>query len=463
MSLADIQSMKALKTANQNASILRSYTWNTDKGLRNWNIAKAKAANSTPNIIFLGDSITDSTGATIRESGFVGLIRNAIQFSTGLSGHGFVNNNVFVPDGTWTALQEGTNLKTWKATNVSTATSFKDFINKIDVIYATKPDGGTATIKVDGATQGTINCNGANSWHNVATFSFGAGVHQVQIVPAASGNTYIEGVICYSGKNGVLVHQVGHPGIKATDYVNSTDIAASTSAFNPLLTIIMLGTNDAGGQVSIATYQSSLDALTKQALTKGDVLIVSMADRSDSGTFTIPYSSYVIAAKQVAINNNTAYLSIYDRWNKSYAWANTNGLMFDSVHPSQIGHVDIAEAIRSVLDIAFPVYGVWQIQYDQGGGGVPYGDIVMSNAPSSLRISDTLQLGLHGRAFNVPVTTSATSIVINNSQPDSSFGVKVTTSWNTTFWITGKSFAGFTVNFGTAAPSGATIDWEITR
>jgi len=45
------------------------------------------------------------------------------------------------------------------------------------------------------------------------------------------------------------------------------------------------------------------------------------------------------------------------------------------------------------------------------------------------------------------------------AQPDA---VYVTPQWNTTVWITGKTTTGFTINFGTAAPTGGSyVDWVI--
>lgn len=48
-------------------------------------------------------------------------------------------------------------------------------------------------------------------------------------------------------------------------------------------------------------------------------------------------------------------------------------------------------------------------------------------------------------------------------EPDTSYGVIVTPSWLTTVRVTSKTTAGFTIDFGTAAPSGATVDWFLVR
>jgi lysophospholipase L1-like esterase len=465
MSLSDIQSMKALKMANQNASVTRSYAWNIDKGLRNWNAAKARASSNTglasPTLLFLGDSITDAAGAAIDwNHGFPALYRNSIQLATGLAGHGWLGNHVFTPDNTWSTINlKGTNLNIWKGTPTSSQTTFLAGYKSIDVIYSTFPDGGSATITAEGGFNPvTINCNGAESYHNVATITVGSfGKHSVIVNPPASGNIYIEGFISHSDQSGLLVNAVGHPGIRAADYKNNQNsVIASTSAFNPMLSVIMLGTNDAGTQTPLADYQAGLDALVKQALTKGDVLVMSMGDRYDTASLTIPYSSYVTTAKQVAINNNCAYLSIYERWNKSYSWANNSGFMSaDGIHPSQSGHTDIAQALYEILG-GYPISGFMQLVYTSS---LSYGSVQFgSNIPGTLYSSPRFGIGGFGTAPNVTVTQGATSVQVNMNEVDTTYTITVSPNWNTSWWITNKAYNGFTVNFGTPAPVNASID-----
>ena len=49
------------------------------------------------------------------------------------------------------------------------------------------------------------------------------------------------------------------------------------------------------------------------------------------------------------------------------------------------------------------------------------------------------------------------------TEPNANYGVVVTPSWGTTTFITAKTTGGFTINFGTTAPAGATVDWLIFR
>jgi hypothetical protein len=48
-------------------------------------------------------------------------------------------------------------------------------------------------------------------------------------------------------------------------------------------------------------------------------------------------------------------------------------------------------------------------------------------------------------------------------EPDANYGVIVTPNWGTTAWVTAKATTGFTINFGTAAPASASVDWFIVR
>ena len=64
---------------------------------------------------------------------------------------------------------------------------------------------------------------------------------------------------------------------------------------------------------------------------------------------------------------------------------------------------------------------------------------------------------------DTPVSANASSMDITITAPSISYRVHVTPNWNTTYWITGKTKAVFTINFGTEAPSDGTgvLDIEV--
>jgi len=69
------------------------------------------------------------------------------------------------------------------------------------------------------------------------------------------------------------------------------------------------------------------------------------------------------------------------------------------------------------------------------------------------------------KGTNISVAAGATSLAVSLPFALSSnvyYAVYVTPQWNTSVWITGKTTTGFTINFGTAAPTGGSyVDWVI--
>jgi len=75
----------------------------------------------------------------------------------------------------------------------------------------------------------------------------------------------------------------------------------------------------------------------------------------------------------------------------------------------------------------------------------------------------TLSSNISGK--NVAVSASSTSINITfpTPHPDANYAVFCTPNWGTTCWASAKATTGFTLNFGTAAPSSQQVDWLVTR
>lgn len=67
--------------------------------------------------------------------------------------------------------------------------------------------------------------------------------------------------------------------------------------------------------------------------------------------------------------------------------------------------------------------------------------------------------------INVAVIASSSSLSITfpTAESDANYGIQITPSWNTSFWISAKLATGFTVNFGTPPASAGTLDWSIRR
>lgn len=70
-----------------------------------------------------------------------------------------------------------------------------------------------------------------------------------------------------------------------------------------------------------------------------------------------------------------------------------------------------------------------------------------------------------GNGIAQAVATGASSVAVTfpRAEVDASYGVVATPSWGTTVWVTAKSTTGCTINFGTAAPAGGTVDFITFR
>lgn len=70
-----------------------------------------------------------------------------------------------------------------------------------------------------------------------------------------------------------------------------------------------------------------------------------------------------------------------------------------------------------------------------------------------------------GTKVGQSVTAAATTVAVTfpRTEVDTSYGVLATPNWGTTVWVTTKTTTGCTINFGTAAPANATVDFITFR
>jgi len=79
---------------------------------------------------------------------------------------------------------------------------------------------------------------------------------------------------------------------------------------------------------------------------------------------------------------------------------------------------------------------------------------------------ETSKIKIDQKGILTSVPEGATSIIVSLplTEPDTSYGVLVTPWWLTTYRISSKTTTSFTVEFGTAAPTGGSyIDWFLFR
>jgi len=121
---------------------------------------------------------------------------------------------------------------------------------------------------------------------------------------------------------------------------------------------------------------------------------------------------------------------------------------WDSVYPVVTEFIFISPTRLGFTQYLFNISGSFTISLP--GGTIP--NINYANVQNYLK------------GNNVAVAAGATSLAVTLSLtlPNTNYAVYVTPQWNTSVWITGKTTTGFTINFGTAAPTGGSaLDWVI--
>lgn len=61
-------------------------------------------------------------------------------------------------------------------------------------------------------------------------------------------------------------------------------------------------------------------------------------------------------------------------------------------------------------------------------------------------------------SLSIPLAATTITIQLQNTMATTTYGVLLSTNWNTTTWVSLKGANACNVNFGTAAPANATLD-----
>ena len=153
---------------------------------------------------------------------------------------------------------------------------------------------------------------------------------------------------------GIIVHNLGRDDFLLDYFVRSNshgdplawlDSVVSNPgslAIRPDLLIVMFSNDVMLNNTTL--WQSDLVKLVQRVAAYADVLLISPYEQS--GRNTTVQANYRAATKAVAATHGCGLLDLYDAYGAAgdTGWqaANNDGLMYDSLHPSQRGHDDIS-------------------------------------------------------------------------------------------------------------------------
>lgn len=314
-------------------------------GLANYRIAKASGLVSA---LVLGDSIGFGQGTTDPATkAFTNMIESTIQSDIGDAGS-FIAD--YVPGNEvaqwtlgsgWSAVNQDTSQYGFRGHfqyssgggTLSTSlmgTAFEFFCLR-------GPSTVEHTIQVDSETPITMGAvNGTTIVEKKSISGLSNTSHNIVITPGA-GLVIHDGIMIHTGETGLRFCNNSVPG--SHFFVMNYPLKLSSAKFADFdLIITVLGMNDYLGQIALATFSSTLNSVLSSYRTYADVLVVI---QNYSGiSLAIPQSDYIDAIKTSAVANGCAYIDIADLW-ISYADANAQGWMFDTIHPNDAGHVQM--------------------------------------------------------------------------------------------------------------------------
>lgn len=339
------------------------------------------------NVVCIGDSITEGQGATQADRRWIARLRDNLRtrFQTaGLSGggRGFLGaSNSGESSFVWPATLAGSpgsgitlgpksQFLQFSASGQSVTYSLTG--DSADIMWTQVGFGGTFSWQVDGGSATNISTNGGSVVDGELThISLGAAGAHTLTLAWISGNSDVDGIIEYNGdySSGIQVHDAGHYGWQASNWVNATangtsGPAAAMSALNPSAIVITLGVNDQFSNVNPAVFQTNLTTLISQLRAAQtapypSVILNMLPPRQNQSGYTYPWSQYVAAAWNIAAADTggpggSSIVTVMDftlgpRMPGADADVYGSWQAGDLVHPSDKGHSLIADYLAQFL------------------------------------------------------------------------------------------------------------------
>jgi lysophospholipase L1-like esterase len=309
-----------------------------------WALAKG-----TANIVIIGDSVGEGTGATTRANGWAYLLASRLKVAQGDAGPGFLGlhrTDLYTFTGTWgpyTTFGPDTQYAAG-STNTIAMSAQTCLSYKVYFLGTTSID-----LQVDGGswveTVGVLPSGGSIYTATISAGSLGS--HTLGIRPHAATTAYVLGVTPVVSATGVTVNNLSVVGSTTATwgtYSNQTNILYN---LNPNLVIVSLGINDVANLVSAVDYTTRMGVITAQATARGANVLI-LGENPTFRTGTAPDNVIQGAQKALAVAGGFDYINSVDRWG-SYTAANAAGMMSDTLHPSTAGHLDIADFVTQHL------------------------------------------------------------------------------------------------------------------
>jgi lysophospholipase L1-like esterase len=375
-----------------------AYTPPDNQALMAFRAALANRDASPVNMLFVGDSITEGTGATAMANRWQSRLAEMVRTRFPVPGvvgvpiphlPGLKTNGVTYPypiaqagtprlGGAGNAVAYGLGRRTDPLTAPSQSDTFTFVGTSFDVFYADATDGGVMSIAIDGGTPALVDTRNAapiGSGLKWSSPALAPGSHTVVIgydnTSQANSVANFEGVYLYNGDEtkGFRFWDSGHHGYNSASWLSPPlTYQRSFRATKADLVIIELGANDLTNGVTAAQFQTNIADLIATIRTQlaevqkfpPSIVLMMLWERTTGGasgfTATEPWKNYVDAAQTIADGDDRiTVLDLSQRMPSPVAFPDPAnqpanlGLYADTVHPSNKGHAMVADEVFRFL------------------------------------------------------------------------------------------------------------------
>lgn len=223
--------------------------------------------------------------------------------------------------------------------------------DSFDIYYINNTASTRATVTGTGGTPLVLSTVNATSIQKATVTCASAATSNALTVNAVTGATFLViGVEPFlSTTPRVRFANAGISGSTTSQWVaagsGSWNGVFSIQAYNPDLTVISLGINDATALTTTATYIANITSLINAAQFGGGSVILMTWPPSSPAAQIAAFKGYYPALLALANNLNIPVIDIFARWNKTYQAS----FMSDIKHPNNLGYFDWANMIVPYL------------------------------------------------------------------------------------------------------------------
>lgn len=263
------------------------------------------------------------------------------------------------------------------------------------------------------ANGGTTTFAGQAWAQRVATYITGRSTLDNAALPRLEGikSRPANGVHAYTGAIG---------GTQSSNYVNADHIAA-IKVLQPALVTHMVGSNDYGSRVAVATYKTRLRNWLDQVIAAAPGaahMLIHQQPRNDIGNPVAPWHAYGDAMREVAdLYPNVAFLDASAYFPAEGAMP--GHIMTEAVHMNTAGHKVLADVVAAAMGT--PIYYATD-QYDValGGSGTVPSDTwaVQDIPPAPYPRNITVRASIYGYGTGASPSAAAADVQLRASYTD---------------------------------------------